>query len=186
MSEEKLVFHCAPTLAGIKCGSLFTSAYLDRSASQAELRSLNRRLSSHGIRLIPLRYMDGRVLIYVYRPDGLAAELSSSGARSILARAGYSPAGPDASVAQLFRRFQSSGDFPHEIGLFLGYPAEDVAGYMENMGKNCKCVGTWKVYGDVNAAQARFDAYRRCTGDYCRRFRLGQSSLEQLAAAHLC
>ncbi len=26
--------------------------------------------------------------------------------------------------------------FPHEMGLLLGYPVEDVVGFMENNGKN--------------------------------------------------
>ena len=39
--------------------------------------------------------------------------------------------------------------FPHEIGIFLGYPLADVAGFIRNKGRNCKCIGTWKVYGDA-------------------------------------
>ena len=36
--------------------------------------------------------------------------------------------------------------FPHEIGLFLGYPFEDVMGFIENKGENYLCSGCWKVY----------------------------------------
>jgi len=183
MSEDNFVFHCAPTLAGIKCGSLFTSPCKSRTEAEASLRSLNRRLVGKGLRVIPLRYLEGKVLVYVYRPAGLERELKSDLARSILEREGYTPAGADGAVMQLLRRFQRSGDFPHEIGLFLGYPPEDVLGFIENMGKNCKLAGPWKVYGDVEKARSRFEAYRNCTGDYCRRLRVGGDSLEQLAVA---
>ena len=36
--------------------------------------------------------------------------------------------------------------FPHEIGVFLGYPLEDVKGFIDNKGKNCESCGVWKVY----------------------------------------
>ncbi|MBP0060806.1 MAG: DUF3793 family protein [Eubacterium sp.] len=41
----------------------------------------------------------------------------------------------------------------------LGYPAEDVQGFIENETKECKCVGCWKVYGDVEQAQKKFEQY---------------------------
>lgn len=53
-------------------------------------------------------------------------------------------------------KLQSDPDFPHEIGLFLGYPAEDVKGFIENKAACSKCSGCWKVYGDEQAARILF------------------------------
>ena len=39
---------------------------------------------------------------------------------------------------------------------------EDVEGFIANGGKGCKCSGCWKVYGDVEKAQALFDSYKEC------------------------
>lgn len=183
MSEDNLVFHCAPTLAGIKNGSLFTSDYTSKRETEAAMRSLNLRLASKGLRVLPLRYSDKKVLVYVYRPGGLARDLEKKGAREILARSGYTSADPTKTVAELSRRFSSSTDFPHEIGLFLSYPPEDVLGFMEKGGRDSKCVGTWKVYGDEEAARRTFSNYKRCTEDYCRAYRSGGKSLEQLTVA---
>ena len=44
MSEEMVVRQCAPTLAGIKAGSLFPCPCTDRDALLDEVRQLNRRL----------------------------------------------------------------------------------------------------------------------------------------------
>ena len=41
----------------------------------------------------------------------------------------------------------------------LGYPAEDVQGFIENETKEGKCVGCLKVYGDVEQAQKEFEQY---------------------------
>ena len=49
MSEEMVVRQCAPTLAGIKTGSLFPCPCTDRDALLDEVRQLNRRLSPKGL-----------------------------------------------------------------------------------------------------------------------------------------
>ena len=49
------------------------------------------------------------------------------------------------------------------MGLFLGYPPEDVRGFIENRAAGCKLIGCWKVYGDVDAAKEKFASFERCT-----------------------
>ena len=60
------------------------------------------------------------------------------------------------------------GDFPHEIGVFLGYPLADVIGFIQNRGKNFTACGYWKVYTDPTAAQAEFARYKKCERIYAR------------------
>lgn len=182
MWERLLVRHCAPTLAGIKTGSLFSCAYARREEVVAAVSRLNRRLLPKGLRLVPLRYLPGRVLIYLYRPAGLAADLEREEARALLTRAGYQGRSADQRVAELARRLNGGADFPHEVGLFLGYPPEDVRGFIEHRGANCKCVGCWKVYGDPEAARRAFDRYQRCTDCYCAHWSKGVD-VERLAVA---
>ena len=100
----------------------------------------------------------------------------------LLRQYGYTVDDAEQCVAQLCTRLQGSGSFPHEIGLFLGYPAEDVRGFIENKAQNFKLVGTWKVYGDVDAARRTFARYQKCTESYCRAYSAGLG-LEQLAVA---
>ncbi len=66
--------------------------------------------------------------------------------------------------------------------MFLGYPLEDVVGFIENHGRNYTCCGCWKAYGDPEAARRRFDQYRRCTAVWKERFRRG-AAITQLIAA---
>lgn len=68
MSEDLVIRHCAPTLAGIKTGNLFSCACPCKAALTKELCRLNRKLVPKGIRALPLRVQKGRALIYVYRP----------------------------------------------------------------------------------------------------------------------
>ena len=49
--------------------------------------------------------------------------------------------------------------FPHEMGLLLGYPIEDVVGFMEHSGKEYLYSGYWKVYENVPAKKQIFTRY---------------------------
>ena len=75
-----------------------------------------------------------------------------------------------------------SGEFPHEVGLFLSYPPEDVKGFIDHRANNFKCTGPWKVYGDKGKARSLFAKYKKCTEIYCALWQSG-SKLEQLAVA---
>ena len=56
MSEEILIRQGAPTLAGIKTGSLFPCPCEDREDLLADIRRLNRRLVPKGLCLLPIRF----------------------------------------------------------------------------------------------------------------------------------
>ena len=64
--------------------------------------------------------------------------------------------------------------------LFLSYPPEDVRGFIEHRDQGCKCVGCWKVYGDVRPARKKFAQYQQCTDCYLRQNARG-CPLERLA-----
>lgn len=75
MSEEVIVKYCSPTLAGIKTGSLFNCSYKSKNEVCEFLRELNISLSNKGLRFIPLRFKNKKVLIYAYRPSKLLPEV---------------------------------------------------------------------------------------------------------------
>jgi hypothetical protein len=182
MSEEYIVRSAAPTLAGMKTGSLFPCRFNSREQMIGEIREANKRLGKKGMRLLPLRFQDGMVLLYLYRPLALEHDLQDVEAQRLLREAGYQDSRLGRCLPKLMYRLQNSDGFPHEIGLFLSYPPEDVRGFIENKGHNCKCTGYWKVYGDAERARRRFADFRSCTDRYCRQYAKGVP-LEQLMVA---
>ncbi len=182
MSEDHLVRHCAPTLAGLKTGSLFSCQFTCQKELFNTLRQINHRLLPKGVRVIPLRMSGDRALIYVYRPKKLSSDIVDARAEQILLRHGYDTAACDKCIVRLAQRIRSQEEFPHEIGLFLGYPPEDVCGFIENRACNCKCVGCWKVYGDEDSAKRKFAQYKKCTKVYCERWAKG-TDIERLTVA---
>ena len=168
-----MVRNCAPTLAAIKTGSLFSVGFRSREEMRAEIDALDRGLHSRGLRLRLLRWRSEKALVYLYRPERLARDLRRQKAAALLRRCGYAGCDPEQALEKLTQRLREDGSFPHEIGLFLGYPPEDVCGFIENGARNFKCCGCWKVYGDEQEARRTFDSYRRCTEAYCRLWRSG-------------
>lgn len=170
MSEDLLVRNCSPTLAGIKPGNLFSCKYPSQRALMQYIRRINRMLVPKGIRVMLMRADEGRALIYVFRYTALQKVLQDKQAMKILRHFGYQEQRVEPCLCRLLSRCQERGEFPHEIGLFLGYPPEDVLGFIQNKARNQKCTGFWKVYGDPESAQKTFDMYRRCTHAYCTHF----------------
>ena len=182
MSEELIVYHCSPTLAGLKTGNLFRCSYRSEKELLNEVRDLNKRLVKKGLRILPLKMQDHFALIYVYRPSRLKEDISHKEAAEILGKYGYICNMPDQCVKRLSDKLKNQEQFPHEIGLFLGYPAEDVKGFIENGAKGCKGAGCWKVYGDEEAAKKKFDIYNKCTETYCKMQKRGKTIAELLVA----
>lgn len=171
MSEEFVVKQCSPTMAGLKTGSMFTCAVENEEKFNEIIRQYNIRLVPRGLRLLPFRCKDGRALVYMYRPSRLVSDLSDELAIQILSKRAYPVNDPHRCLLELKRRINTAPEFPHEVGLFLGYPSEDVEGFIVNKAASAKTVGTWKVYGDEKEAQKRFEAYKKCTNVYRKTYK---------------
>ena len=182
MTAFELVSYGAPTLAGIKTASMFATPCPNVSVLMKELKSFNKRFATKGLRIIPLRMQKGRMLVYLFRPEMLKQDISQQKALSILKEKGYTVCGTEQCLGELVRHLRSDKEFPHEIGLFLGYPPEDVYGFIHHRDSACKCIGEWRVYGDETAAKNRFEAYTRCRNVYCRNLSIG-FTIEDLAVA---
>ena len=103
MAEEILIRQGAPTLAGIKTGSLFPCPCEDRETLLADIRKLNRRLSPKGLCLLPLRFLAGQALLYLYRPAGLRRDLRDVQASELLRQAVY---GDEEKARSLFEKYR--------------------------------------------------------------------------------
>ncbi len=181
MPDSYVIEYCAPTLAGIKTGSLFSFESDTKEESNKEIILLNRILRKKGLRAIPLRRNKKRTLLYLYRPSRLAKDLKNEETKKILSSKGYNCDNPDICVVQLIKKLSSDKDFPHEIGLFLSYPPFDVKCFMCNPSKGVKCIGCWKVYGNENEAQKTFNNYKKSTELLKKELKEGKN-LTQLVA----
>lgn len=190
--ERKIVRHCTPTLAGLKPANLFTipAKTAQKECDSGLLNTCRERLEPHGVRLEILARRDSGALLFVYRPTTLTANIQQADTASYLRKAGYDPDNLASCIERLHHRICGTDlesrllgtcEFPHEIGFFLGYPFDDVVGFIENEGRHCLCSGCWKVYANARDAQACFCRYKNCTNLYQSLFDNG-ATLESLTA----
>ena len=199
MLEKQFIYYCAPTLAGIKTASLFSHKFQNKNNFLNDILILHDMFSKKGVVVDVLNIKDGRALVYVYRPEMLIKDLSDKKAREILIRYGYDQAfldsfedGCDHKKTEMFlekvlfflkARLEMHTCFPHEIGLFLGYPAGDVYEFIRQKGKNCMYCGMWKVYCNVDKTKELFEKYKHCNLVYRQVYNNGRNISDMIVSA---
>lgn len=176
--EKGLVEHCAPTLAGMKCASLFNYFHEGERIVREELEDMNHLLNKKGVFIDVLIWREESALVYVYRTAMLEKQLQQPGVFELLKKYGYKNNKMEACLEYLKHRLSGCSCFPHEIGIFLGYPLEDVKGFIENGGENCESCGMWKVYCNKTEKDKLFEKLNKCKEIYLKVFCEGRGLLQ--------
>lgn len=157
--EQFLVKTCAPTLVGLKPANLINFRDLEQ---YADVLHLVEELAHAGILAEPFCRCTHHALLLVYNEERLRAHVNRPEIRHFLRAYGYPETCEDLTcyLAHLSHRMESTKpEFPHEVGVFLGYPLEDVNGFIRYRGQCEKMCGYWKVYGDCNEAREVFHQF---------------------------
>lgn len=180
--EQYLIDNCSPTLASLKTANLFNCRFGDVSELENAVNRWNKELSVKGISVTVLRRRENTALIYVYRAEKLAEDFSRPGVAHFMKRHGYGNTDIDYCIEVLREKLKNSKDFPHEIGIFLGYPLGDVIGFIDNAGKNSRCTGCWKVYCNECEAIRTFARFDKCRAVYRKMWANGRSIMQLTVA----
>lgn len=105
------------------------------------------------------------IFVFVYNTDMLCEVIEDEENRKLLDSLGYGHTkGYKEVLGVLYESYsgykQGMCKFPDEIGIFLGYPLEDVVAYINNKGENFLLSGCWKVYSDLENAVKTFEMYK--------------------------
>lgn len=155
--ETQLALQCAPLITGLKVSNLLI---IPKGNEEVVKRILNRT----GISFYRLIQTRTKTTFLLFRRNELEEFLSDENVKNVFIRAGYK----SLQIGKILRTFSlryeayMQGDkcFPHEMGLLLGYPVEDVVGFVENNGKNFLYSGYWKVYENQKAKVKLFDKFK--------------------------
>lgn len=180
--EQYLIDNCSPTLASLKTANLFNCRFGDVSELENAVSRWNNELSVKGISVTVLRRRENTALIYVYRAEKLAEDFSRPGVARFMKRHGYENTDIGYCIDILREKLMNSEDFPHEIGIFLGYPLGDVIGFIDNAGKNSRCTGCWKVYCNECEAMRTFARFDKCRAVYQKMWAKGRSIVQLTVA----
>lgn len=152
-------------------------------------------LAHTGLQIQVLVWRACGALVYIYQPKELGRYLADPRAAQTLLREGYDLQSLEGSIVRLAARIALASKsascleaggavceldpaceqncrcaFPHEIGFFLGYPYDDVLGFIENNGQNELAFGAWKVYANLPQALSTFSRYKYLTARFMQVF----------------
>lgn len=181
--DEFFAFHAAPALAGIKPANLFSCPARLMPQADAVLADYEKQFKDKGTSFKLLCRCREHILILVYDRRLVNKLFEQTVIKNYLARYGYTKnISASEFLNSLAGKIAGGESFPHEIGIILGYPPEDIEGFKRYKGRNFKCCGYWKVYGNVERAQKLFDAYTLCREKLMQALQTG-ATLKVAAAA---
>jgi signal transduction histidine kinase len=155
-----IAFIAAPTLLHTKPSALTSFTKSKRNLYYAWERYKTAVTPTLGIRYLELSRTPERILVLFYDADYLGRALCRPENGVFLRSMGYGGGlRVEEALAHLKSRMQQG--LPHEIGLFLGYPVDDVREFIRNRGQGYILCRYWKVYHDPDKAQYLFDCYDR-------------------------
>jgi hypothetical protein len=152
--EALLRWAAGPVITGLKPAALIR---LPRQILQTVWENGGANIcSSLGLSVLILREGTAGGLVLLYRRGLLARKLRAGPGVRYLRSLSY-PAGPglEGFLSFLKKRFAEPG-FPHEVGIFLGYPLEDVINFSAGKPSPYACRGYWKVYHRPEKAERTF------------------------------
>ena len=175
MLYDYMLQHASATIAGMKAGSLFRVPTQLWSAESRDALSL---LHAVHLQCVPAQKSRQSILLYLYNPVLLSTILTYPENIFFMKQLGY-PSNSDKYLPVLLQKIYEGHNFPHEIGLFLGYPLQDVEGYITNKGQNCLYNKYWKVYHDLEQTRIKFDRYDACK-ERCKIARQTGAAFEEI------
>ena len=154
--ETQLALQCAPLITGIKISNLL----IIPAENEKVLRAV---LMHTGICFYRLLKSEDWITFLLFRRNLLEEYINRTDIRNFFQREGYKEFG----LGYILRTFQiryhsymtREQIFPHEMGLLLGYPIEDVRGFIDHAGEQYLYSGYWKVYQDVETKKRIFEQY---------------------------
>lgn len=151
-------YHIAPTISGIKAGSIITLRNAEKNDLSLWLQYSTSFLYYYNIKCIEIKREEKEGIFLFYNEALLNAILSDEAVIKFLSNFGYTEKMKlHDKLRYLKNRFSS--ECPHELGIFLGIPLEDVENFIEDPNKECLIVGYWKVYSNLSKAKQIFKAF---------------------------
>ncbi|MBU5312914.1 DUF3793 family protein [Tissierella carlieri] len=134
----------SPVITGIKPASTITLKNCRRKLYNYWNENGCNILGRYNLESITLQETEEGIVLLVYDRSNLSEHLRLEKNHKLLCEFGYNNNFQLERCLNCLRERIVNGSFPHESGIFLGIPYEDVIGFIN--GDKCLFNGYWKVY----------------------------------------
>lgn len=116
-------------------------------------------LNNLNLESVLLREGNDFIILLIYNRDLLYKFLNKEENRAFLEELGYEFS--EKIESSLYKLVERYGIYkcPHELGIFLGYPIDDVKGFINCSRSECIFCGYWKVYKNEERARELFKLF---------------------------
>lgn len=153
-----IAYNAAPTVKSLKPASLINFTIGRKNRIELWKFYKDEICKELNLEYIELREKSESLIVMFYKKELLEWQLSKPGIKAFLEGYGYQGhSSLYEKLCLLKERFLNS--CPDEVGIFLGYPLEDIIGFIKNQGRNSIMCRYWKVYTNPRQAQELFKNY---------------------------
>jgi len=153
-----LVESLAPLVLGLK-PSVLLNVSLEKESEWLEFEELFTQ--KEAFRIKEIRELKGRLQVIFYQRETLDTVLRQKSIQEFLTKLSYPQNYSLDSYLNLLKHRITSLEFPHEIGVFLGYPLKDVMGFMGFLSLPYRRTQGWRIYGDETPSNEVYAKYRQ-------------------------
>lgn len=164
--EKFMLYNLSLVTSGIKPSATVNLTKENRNLYKLWLVYGENFLNNEDLDYVLLRENEKSIVVLIYNSEVLRKYLNKKENLVLLKKLGYNT---NYSLEEALNKLQERYKLyncPHELGVFLGYPVDDVIDFMECSNKKCVMCGYWKVYNNEERAIETFKLYdqiRKCT-----------------------
>lgn len=177
--ETQFILQCAPLIAELKPSNLLI-------ISRENEKKVRQILKGTELSSTTLVRVKNKVTMFLFRRPLLEQYLSEEKVKNFLIEFGHQDKNLQELLLEVQVRYEAyangKGAFPHELGLLLGYPVEDVKGYMIHKGRGSLCTGYWQVYENPAEKKSLFRKYEMAKEGLIRLFSNGMAIRDLITA----
>ncbi len=154
-----LIYNTSLVIAKVKPAATITFKKCNRNLYNNWCSIGKAFIKSIGLDFIELRESDDSIVVLIYNHSLLEKYIGKEGNKEFLVGLGYSEDGTIVEYLNVLTNRYKEFNCPHELGIFLGIPINDVKDFMNCNDKKCLLCGYWKVYNDCISAKRIFQYY---------------------------
>lgn len=157
--ESFLTYTVSPVILGCKPSCTITFTEQGKNLYNLWLRYGEDFITSIGLSYINLINNEDCIVTLIYNKNSLDMYLNNQDIKEFLNSIGYNKKYNLEEWLDSLQKRYAIYKCPHELGVFLGIPLDDVKDFMQCKNKECLLCGYWKVYNDYETAEKTFKIY---------------------------